>query len=135
VPEVLEHFFTFHQDKPPTVETRRPQDQLYITGPEAVAKTGTQVVLFQSQMMFASSQDTRTHDAPEAMVKKSSRQQMQEQMDFPKEANGSSQDPGYSTAPEAMVQIGKTIPPSQPLAISLFAQESRNKDAPEAAQN
>jgi hypothetical protein len=66
------------------------------------------------------------------MVKITSHEQLQEQMTFPKEANGSSQDPGYSTAPEAMVQFGHTSPPSQDLAISLFTQDSRNQDAPEA---
>jgi hypothetical protein len=53
-------------------------------------------------------------------------------MNFPKEANGSSQDSGYSTALEAMVKFGKTSPPSQALAISLFTQYARNQDAPEA---
>jgi hypothetical protein len=51
---------------------------------------------------------------------------------FPKEVNGSSQDTGYSTAMEAMVQFGQTSPPSQALAISLFIQDARNQDAPEA---
>jgi hypothetical protein len=87
-------------------EARRPQDQLYITGPEDMANTGIQGVLFQSQKTSTSSQDARTQDAPEAMVKKSSYEQLQEQMTFPKEANGSSQDPGYITGPEAMVQFG-----------------------------
>jgi hypothetical protein len=66
------------------------------------------------------------------MVKISSREQLQEQMTFPKEANGSSQDPCYSTAMEAMVQFGLTSPTSQALVISIFTQDSRNQDAPEA---
>jgi hypothetical protein len=66
--EVLDQFSS-HQDKAPTVETRQPQDQVCITGPEAVTKTGTQGVLFQSQRTFTSSQDARTQDALEAMVK------------------------------------------------------------------
>jgi hypothetical protein len=131
VPEVLDQFPS-HQDKAPTEETRRPQDQLYITGPEDMAKTGIQGVLFQSQKTFTSSQDARTRDAPENMVKFSSREQLQEKMNFPKEATGSSQDPGCITALEAMVQFGKTSPPSQALAISLFTQDARNQDAPEA---
>jgi hypothetical protein len=44
VPEVLEQFPT-HQDKTPTGETRRPQDQLCISGPEDMAITGIQGVL------------------------------------------------------------------------------------------
>jgi hypothetical protein len=66
------------------------------------------------------------------MVKISSREQLQEQMTFPKEANGSSQYSGYSTAPEAMVQFWRTSSPSQALAISLFTQDARNQDVPEA---
>jgi hypothetical protein len=37
--EVLEQFPS-HQYKPPAGERRRPQDQLGITGPEDMAKTG-----------------------------------------------------------------------------------------------
>jgi hypothetical protein len=131
VSEVLEQF-TSHQDKAPTGETRRPQDQLCITGPEDMAKTGIQGVLFQSHKTFTLSQDARTQDTPEAMVKTSSHEQLQEQMTFPKEANRISQDPGYSTALETMVQFGQTSPPPQSLAISLFNQDDRNQDALEA---
>jgi hypothetical protein len=129
--EVLEHFSS-QQEPPPKVETRRPQDQFCITGPEAITKTGTQGVIIQPQRTFTSSQDARTQDAPEAMVKKSSHQQMLEQMFLPKEATGGSQDTGYNNAPEAMVQFGQTSSPPQSLAISLFAQDARNQDAPEA---
>jgi hypothetical protein len=128
VMEVLEQFPS-HQYKAPTVETRRPQDQLYITGPEDMVETGIQGVLFQSQKTFTLSQDDRTQDAPEAMVKISSREKLQERMNFPKEANGISQDPGYITAPEAMVQFGKMSTPSQALAISLLMKDARNQDA------
>jgi hypothetical protein len=131
VPEVLEQFPS-HQDKPPMGEKIRPQDQLCITGPEAMAKTGKQGLLFQSHKAFTSSQDARTQDTPEATVKISFHEQLQEQITFPKEANGSSQDSGYSTAPEAMVTFGQTSPPSQDLAISLFDQYARNQYAPEA---
>jgi hypothetical protein len=131
VPEALEHFPS-HQDNAPTGETRQPQDQLYITGIEDMAKTGIQGVIFQSQKTFTSSQDTRTRDAQESMVNISSHKQIPEQMTFPKEVNGSYQDPGYNNAPEAMVQFGQTSHPSQYLAIILFAQDARNQDAPEA---
>jgi hypothetical protein len=73
-----------------------------------------------------------TQDAPEAMVKISSHEQFQEQMNFPNEENGISQDSGYSTVPEAMVKFGQMASPPQTLAISLFTQDSRNQDAPEA---
>jgi hypothetical protein len=63
------------------------------------------------------------------MVTISSNQQMLEQMTFPKEETGGSQDPGYNTALEAMVQFGKMIPPPRSLAISLFAQDAINQDA------
>jgi hypothetical protein len=72
---------------PIMVETRQTQYHLYITGPEAMAQTGTQGVLFQSQKTCTSSQDARTQDAPEVMVKKKSPQRMLEQMNFPKEGN------------------------------------------------
>jgi uncharacterized protein YccT (UPF0319 family) len=71
-----------------------------------MAKTGKQGLLFQSHKTFTSSQDARIQDAPEAIVKFSSREQVQEQMTFPEEKKGSSQDSGYSTAPEAMVKLG-----------------------------
>jgi hypothetical protein len=53
-------------------------------------------------------------------------------MNFPKEAKGISQDSRYITAPEAMVESGQTIPPSQDLAISLLNQYARTQDAREA---
>jgi hypothetical protein len=110
-------------------ETRRTQDQLGITGPEAMAKTGKQGVPFQSHKTFTSSQDARTQDAPEAMVKFSSGEQLQEQMTFPKEAKGSSQDSGYSTVSEAMVKFGQMSPPSQALSIRLCTQDARTPEA------
>jgi hypothetical protein len=54
-----------------------------------------------------------------------SNEQMQEQMPFPKEAKGNSQDSGYSTTPEAMVKFGQTMSPSPPLAISLSPQDAK----------
>jgi hypothetical protein len=69
------------------------------------------------------------------MLKFSSHEQFQEQMTFPKEAEGNSQDLGYSTAPEAMVKFGQTSPPSEALAISIFTQYTRTQDAQEAMVN
>jgi hypothetical protein len=129
--EVLEQVPS-HQDKAPTEEIRQPQDQLCITGLEAMAKTGIQGLLFQSHKTFTLSQDVRTRDVPEAMVKISYHEQLQEQITFTKEANGSSQDSGYSTAPEAMVKFGQMSPPSKALAISLFTQDARTQDVPGA---
>jgi hypothetical protein len=86
VPEVLEQVLS-HQYKAPMGETRRPQDQLCITGPEDITKTGIQGLLFQSQKIFTLSQDARTQDTPEAMVNMSSHKHLQEQMTFSKEAN------------------------------------------------
>jgi hypothetical protein len=53
-------------------------------------------------------------------------------MNFAKEGKGNFQDSGYSTAPEAMVKFGQTSSPSPALAISLFTQYARTRDAPEA---
>jgi hypothetical protein len=131
VQEVLEQVPS-HQDKPPMEETRRPQDQLGTNGPEAMAKTETQGLPFQSHKTFTSSQYARTQDAPGAMGKFSSHEQLQEQMTFTKKAKGNYQDSGYSTAPEAMVKFGQMSPPSQSLAISLFTQDARTQDAPGA---
>jgi hypothetical protein len=97
-----------------------------------MAKNGTQGLTFQSHKTFTLSQDSRTQDAPEDMVKFSSHEQLQEQMTFPKEATVNSQDSGYSTAPEAMFKFGQTSPPSQALSISLFTQDTRTQDALEA---
>jgi hypothetical protein len=131
VQEVFEQFPS-HQDKKPMEETRQPQDHLGITGPGALAITGQQVLPFQSHKTFHLSQDTRLQDALEAIGIFSSHEQVQEQMTFPKEAKGNSQDSGYSTALEAMVKFGQMIPPYQALAIILFTQDARNQDAPEA---
>jgi hypothetical protein len=53
-------------------------------------------------------------------------------MTCPKEEKVNSQDSGYSTVPEAMVQCGQMSPPSQDLAISLCPQDASIQDAPEA---
>jgi hypothetical protein len=79
-----------------------------------------------------SPQDSKTQDAPEAMVKLSYREQMQEQMTLPKEAHGISQESSYNTALEAMVEYGQKSPPSRALATSPFTQDAINQDAPEA---
>jgi hypothetical protein len=57
---------------------------------------------------------------------------MLEQMTFPKEETGGSQDPVYNTAPEALVQCGQMSPTPQYLAISLSDKDSRHQDAPDA---
>jgi hypothetical protein len=79
-----------------------------------------------------STQDAKTQDAPVAMVKLYSHEQVQEQMTIPEEANGISQESRYNTALGAMVEYGQTSPPSQALAASPFTQDARNQDAPEA---
>jgi hypothetical protein len=131
VPEVLEQVPS-HQDKGPVEETKRHQDQLGITGPEAMSKNGPQGLPFQSHKTFTSSQYVRIQDAPEAMGTFSSHEMVQEQMAFTKEAQGNYQNSGYSTAPEAMVKYGQTSPPPPALAISLFPQDAKTQDAPEA---
>jgi hypothetical protein len=85
VQEVMEQLPS-HKDKKPMVETRKPQDHLGIIGPDALANTGPQGLPFQSHKTFHSSQDARIQDAPEAMGKFSSHEQVQEQMTCPKEA-------------------------------------------------
>jgi hypothetical protein len=102
---------------------------LGIFGPEALANIGPHGLPCQSQKTFHSSQDAMLQDAPEAMGKRSSHEQVQVQMTRPKEAKGNSQDSRYSTAPEAMVEFGQMSPLSQSLDISLFTQ-----DAPEAME-
>jgi hypothetical protein len=77
------------------------------------------------------SQDAKTQDAPKAMGTFYSHAKMQEHMPFPKEAKGNSKDSGYITTPEAMVKFGQTSPPSPALAISLFPQDAKTRDAPE----
>jgi hypothetical protein len=64
--------------------------------------------------------------------KNCSNEQMQEQMAFPKEAKGDSQNSGYGTAPEAMVKFVQTIHPSPALAISQPPQDAKTQVAPEA---
>jgi hypothetical protein len=97
-----------------------------------MTKTGKQGLLLQSHKTFTSYQDARNQDATEAMVKCSSHEQLKEQMTFTKEEKVSYQDSGYSTVTEAMVKFGQTSPSSQDLAISLFTQDFRTQDAPEA---
>jgi hypothetical protein len=124
VQEVLEQS-PFHQDKKPMEETRQTQDHMGIFGPEALANTGSQGLPCQSHKTFHSYQDARLQDVPEAMGTFSSHEQVQAQMTHPKEAKENSQDSPYSTAPEAMVKSGQMSHPSQSLAISILAQDSR----------
>jgi hypothetical protein len=113
-----------HQDKKPMEETRQPQDHLGITGLEALVNTGPQGLPCQSHKTFHSSQDARIQDAPEAMGKWSSHEQVQEQMTCPKEAKGNSQDSGYSTAPEAMVKYEPSFPGLSHIPIYSSCQDS-----------
>jgi hypothetical protein len=92
------------------------------------------VLPFQSHKTFHSSQYTRLQDAPEAVGNFSSHEQVQEKMTCPKEANGNSQDSGYSTAPKDMFKFGQMSPPSQALAISIFTQDARLQDVPDAME-
>jgi hypothetical protein len=97
-----------------------------------MVKFGQRSPTSQALAISQFTQYARNQDAPEAMVKFSSREQLQDQMTLPKEAYGISQDSGYNTAPEAIVKFGHTSPPSQDLATSLKTQDARNQDAPEA---
>jgi hypothetical protein len=108
------------------------QESRYNTAPEAMVKSGQTSPPPQALATSLFPQDAKTRDAPEAMVKFSSHEQVQEQMKLPKEAHAIFQEQSYNTAPEAMVKSGKTSPPSQSLATSPFTQDSRNQDASEA---
>jgi hypothetical protein len=109
------------------------QDSEYSTAPEAMVKFGQMIPPFPALDISIITQDVRTQDAPEAMVKLFSHEQMQEQMHFTKEAKGNYQDSGYSTTPKTMVEFGQRIhpSPSPALATSPFTQDARNQDAPE----
>jgi hypothetical protein len=93
-----------------------------------MVKFGQMTPPSQSLAISLFTQDARTQDAPEAMGKFSSNEQMQEQMHFPKKAKGNSQYAGYSTMPEAMVKFGQMIPPSSALASSLPPQDYKTQD-------
>jgi hypothetical protein len=79
----------------------------YSTALGAMVKFGKTSPPSQSLAIGLFTQDARTQDAPEAVVKFSSHEQLQEQITFPKEAKGKgvSQDSGYNTALEAMVKF------------------------------
>jgi hypothetical protein len=108
------------------------QDSGYSTTPEAMIKFGQTIPPSPALVISLSPQDVKTQDAPEAMVKLSSHEQVQERMTLPKEAHGIYQESRYNTAPEAMVESGQTSLPSQALATSPFTQDAINQDAPEA---
>jgi hypothetical protein len=97
-----------------------------------MVKFGQTIPPSQALAISIFTKDTRTQDALEEMVKFYSHEQLQEKMTLHKEAHGISQDSGYNTAPEAMVKFGQMSPPSQDLATSLFTQDARNQDVPEA---
>jgi hypothetical protein len=106
------------------------QDSGYNTMPEAMVKFGQTIPHYPALAIILSPQDANTQDAPEAMFKFSSHEQLQEQMTLPKEAHGISQESRYNNAPEAMVESGQRSHPSQALSISPFTQDSINQDAP-----
>jgi hypothetical protein len=82
------------------------QDSGYSTAPEPMIKSGQISPPSQALTISLFTQDAKT-DAPEAMVKLSSRERVQEQITLPKEAHRISQDSGYNTAPGAMVKFGQ----------------------------
>jgi hypothetical protein len=108
------------------------QDSGYSTTLEDMVKFGQTIPPSPALAISLFTKDANTQVAPEAMVKFSSHEQVQEQMNLPKEAHGNYQDSGYSTTPEAMVKFGQTIPPSPALAISLSPQDANTQVAPEA---
>jgi hypothetical protein len=104
----------------------------YSTTPEAMVKFGQTIPPSPALAISISPQYSNTQDAPEAMVKSSSHEQVQEQMILPKEAHGISQESRYTNAPEDVVKSGQTGHPSQALATSPFTQDARNQDALQA---
>jgi hypothetical protein len=75
VQEVLDQFPS-HKDKNPMEETRQTQDMLGITGTEDLTKTGPHGLPFQAHKTCHSFQDARIQDAPVAMGKISSHEQV-----------------------------------------------------------
>jgi hypothetical protein len=108
------------------------QDSGYSTAPEAMVKFGQMSPPSQALAISLFTQDARTKDAPEDMVKLYAHEQVKEHMTLPKEAHGIYQESRYNTAPDAMVKSGQMSLPSQALAISLFTQDARTQDMPEA---
>jgi hypothetical protein len=66
------------------------QDSGYSTAPEAMVKFGQTSPPYPALAISLFPKDAKTQDAPEAMVKLSSHEQLQEQMTLPKEAKGNS---------------------------------------------
>jgi hypothetical protein len=108
------------------------QDSSYSTTPEAMVKFGQTIPPSPALSISLITQDAKTQDAPEAMVKLYSHEQVQEQMTLPREAHVIYQESRYNNAPEAMVEYGQTSHPSQSLATSPFTQDAINQDAQEA---
>jgi hypothetical protein len=71
------------------------QDSGYITKPEAMVKFGQTIPPSPTLAISISPQDAKTQDFPEAMVKLSSHEQVQEHMTLPKEAHVISHDSRY----------------------------------------
>jgi hypothetical protein len=85
-----------------------------------MVKFGQTIPTYPALAISLSPQDAKTQDAPEATVKLSSHEKVQEQMTLPKEAHGIYQESRYNNAPEAMVKSGQTSNPYQALATSPF---------------
>jgi hypothetical protein len=135
-PKAIE-FFSSHQQVQeqmtcPKEAKGNSQDSSYSTTPEAMVKFGQTIPPSPALAISLITQDARTPNAPEAMVKFYFHEQVQEQMTLPKEAHGISQESRYNNAPEDMVKSGQMRHPSQALSTSPFTQDARNQDAPEA---
>jgi hypothetical protein len=106
------------------------QDQLGITGQEAIVESWKKGTHGQSQMIHDYVQDVRHWDAPEAMKKFSSHQMT----DSPKELKGGLQDQLRITGLEDMVEYWKKGKQVQTQMIINLVQDSRSQDAPEAME-
>jgi hypothetical protein len=130
-PEAMDFFCSNEQMPFPKEAKGNSQDSGYSTTPEAMVKFWQTVPPSPAPAISLSPQDAKIQDAPEAMVKLSSHEHVQQQMTLPNEVHGIYQESRYNNAPEAMVESGQTSHPSQALATSPFTQDARNQDAPE----
>jgi hypothetical protein len=108
------------------------QESSYSTTPEDMVQFGQTIPSSPALAISLITQDAKTQDVPEAMVKLYSHEQVQEQMTRPKEEHGISQESRYNDALESIVESGQTSHPSQALATINFTQDARNQDALEA---
>jgi hypothetical protein len=142
VPEAMETLLS-HQvmDYPKAVKGGL-QEHRCITGPDATVELWKKGTHGQYQMMSHSAQDGRTQEAPEVMeeietVDLTSSPIAEElyppqQTNVPREATGGTQEQLYKTVLEALVKFGKQNMPPQSRAVSIYVQDSKNQDAPEA---